>query len=114
MLIQTLRAKIHRAHVTDANLRYEGSIGISSELLAASGIRLYERVQIVNLNNGLRFETYVIEEKPGAVTLNGPAARLGQVGDDVIIIAYALIDPEKDKQITPRIVHVDPANRPKP
>jgi aspartate 1-decarboxylase len=114
MLIHVLRAKIHRARITDANLRYEGSIAIGADLLAASTIHVHERVQVVNLNNGIRFETYVIEGKSGEMTLNGPAARLGLVGDEIIVIAYALIDPEKDKAITPVIVHVDAANHPLP
>lgn len=113
MLIPVLRAKIHRATVTDANLNYEGSIAISPDLLAASGIRPYERVQIVNLNNGERFETYVIEGKPGEMCLNGPAARLGLVGDIVIVLAYAYLDPAKETT-TPKIVHVDSHNRPRP
>ncbi|MEW5702470.1 MAG: aspartate 1-decarboxylase [Candidatus Zixiibacteriota bacterium] len=112
MLIHVLRAKIHRARITAANLQYEGSIAVGTDLLAVSTIHVHERVQVVNLNNGVRFETYVIEGKPGEITLNGPAARLGLVGDEVIIIAYALIDPEKDKAITPRIVQVDAGNHP--
>ncbi len=111
MLIPVLRAKIHRARITDANLNYEGSIAISRDLLTASGIRVYERVQVVNLNNGERFETYVIEGKPGEVCLNGPAARLGLTGDIVIIISYAYADPATES-ITPKIVHVDTNNRP--
>ena len=111
MLIPVLRAKIHRARITDANLNYEGSIAISRDLLAASGIRVYDRVQVVNLNNGERFETYVIEGKAGEVCLNGPAARLGLTGDIVIIIAYAYADPATES-VTPTIVHVDANNRP--
>ena len=111
MLIPTLRAKIHRARVTDANLNYEGSIAISRDLLNASGINVYERVQVVNLNNGERFETYVIEGKPGEMCLNGPAARLGLTGDIVIVLAYAYIDPSKES-VTPKIIHVDSNNRP--
>ncbi|MBI3872201.1 MAG: aspartate 1-decarboxylase [candidate division Zixibacteria bacterium] len=112
MFIQLLRAKIHRARITDANLQYEGSIGIGTDLLAASTIRVHERVQVVNLNNGVRFETYVIEGKPGEITLNGPAARLGQIGDEVIILAYGLIDPGKGESVAPTIVRVDSQNHP--
>ena len=111
MLIPTLRAKIHRATVTDANLNYEGSIAISRDLLKASGINVYERVQVVNLNNGERFETYVIEGKPGEMCLNGPAARLGLTGDIVIVLAYAYIDPATES-IAPKIIKVDANNRP--
>jgi len=113
MLIPTLRAKIHRARITDANLNYEGSIAIGPELLTAAGIRVYERVQVVNLNNGERFETYVIAGKPGEMCLNGPAARLGLTGDIVIVLAYAYIDPSKES-VTPKIVHVDSNNCPLP
>lgn len=114
MLIQVCRAKIHRAHITDANLDYEGSLSIDRRLLSASTIRPHERVQVVNLNNGNRFETYVIEGEDGEVCLNGPAARLGQPGDLVIIIAYAFVDMgESDKQ-APVIVRVDSNNRPLP
>lgn len=113
MLIPVLRAKIHRARITDANLNYEGSIAISRDLLAASGINVYERVQVVNLNNGERFETYVIEGKQGEMCLNGPAARLGLTGDIVIVLAYAYADPATVK-VTPKIVHVDDNNRPLP
>jgi aspartate 1-decarboxylase len=111
MLIPVLRAKIHRVRITDANLNYEGSIAISRDLLTASGIRVYDRVQVVNLNNGERFETYVIEGKPGEVCLNGPAARLGLTGDIVIIISYAYADPATET-VTPKIIHVDANNRP--
>ena len=88
-----LFAKIHRATVTAANVHYVGSITIDSELLAASGIRPYERVQVVDVDNGERLETYVIAGPPGsgAIELNGAAARLVQVGDKVIIMAYAQV-----------------------
>jgi aspartate 1-decarboxylase len=91
-------------------LAYEGSIAISTDLLAVSGIRIHERVQVVNLNNGERFETYVIAGKPGEVCLNGPAARLGVVGDEVIIIAYGFLDTEGAVP-EPTIIHVDAQNR---
>lgn len=112
MLIQLCRAKIHRARVTDANLDYEGSISISPELLVASTMKPYERVQVVNVNNGERFETYVIKGKPGEICLNGPAARLGQKGDLVLIIAYGSVELEKADQHVPRIVKVDSNNKP--
>jgi len=111
VLIQICRAKIHRARVTDANLDYEGSISIAKDLLAASTIKVYERVQVVNLNNGARFETYAIEGKEGEICLNGAAARLGQIGDLVILIAYALVDFEASAEFKPIIVQVDSKNR---
>ncbi|GAB4314356.1 MAG: aspartate 1-decarboxylase [Candidatus Zixiibacteriota bacterium] len=113
MLIQVCRAKIHRVRVTDANLNYEGSVSISSELLAASGIRPYERVQVVNVNNGSRLETYAIEGDTGQVCLNGPAARMGQTGDIIIIIAYGFLNLEEAGSFQPVIVHVDESNRPR-
>ncbi len=113
MLVSVCRAKIHRARVTAAELHYQGSITIDSELLAAAGINRWEEVQIVNLNNGARFTTYVIPGKPGSGTicLNGPAARLGQVGDIIIVIAYGLIDEKESHNFHPRIVFVDEKNK---
>ena len=111
-MIQVCRAKIHRARVTDANLDYEGSISVGRDLLAASTIRLYEKVQVVNLNNGARFETYVIEGEEGEICLNGAAARMGQVGDLVILIAYGQVDLEESGKVKPVIVRVDSHNRP--
>jgi len=112
MLIQVCRAKIHRARITDANLDYEGSITVGRDLLAASTIRVYEKVQVVNLNNGARFETYVIEGDVGEVCLNGPAARLGQKGDLVILIAYGQVDLEESTKVKPIMVAVNAQNRP--
>ncbi len=111
MLIHVCRAKIHRARVTDANLGYEGSISISQDLLDASGIVPFERVQVVNVNNGERFETYVIKGKPGEICLNGPAARLGQIGDLVLIIAYGMVELDEAGKVTPKIIKVDANNR---
>jgi len=112
MLIHVCRAKIHRARVTDANLDYEGSISIGPELLAASTVKPFERVQVVNVNNGERFETYVIKGRSGEICLNGPAARLGQKGDLVLIIAYGLVELEEAGKTAPRIVKVDSNNNP--
>ena len=112
MLIEVYRAKIHRATITGADLNYEGSISICPELLKASGIRIYEKVQVVNLANGARFETYVIEGKPGSVELNGPAARLGERGDMVIIIAYGQIEANEPIP-DPTVVFVDSGNKPR-
>jgi aspartate 1-decarboxylase len=112
VLIEVFRAKIHRCRVTDANLEYEGSISVGKDLLAASTIKVYEKVQVVNLNNGARFETYVIEGNDGEICLNGPAARLGQVGDLVILIAYGQVDVQDANTVEPVIVTVDSQNRP--
>lgn len=113
MLRTMFRAKIHRATVTDANLNYMGSITIDQELLEAAGILPYEQVQVVNLNNGARLETYVIPGPAGRgdVCLNGAAARHAQVGDIVIVMAYALMSDEEARQLKPTVVHVDNHNR---
>ena len=114
MMITVLKSKIHRATVTGADLNYEGSISIDKNLMKAAGIMTYEKVQVVNLNNGARFETYVIEGKAGTgeMMLNGPAARLGQVGDLIIIIAYATIHKEEAETFKPTIIMVDSDNKP--
>lgn len=114
MQVTVFKSKIHRATITGAELDYEGSISIDRDLLDTAGILVYERVQVVNLNNGKRFETYVIEGKRGSgeVMLNGPAARLGLPGDLVIIISYASMTPEEAENLVPRIVLVDSENRP--
>ena len=112
MLRTFLFAKIHRATVSAANVHYVGSITIDSELLAASGIRPYERVQVVDVDNGERLETYVISGQPGsgAIELNGAAARLVHVGDKVIIMAYALVDEPLPDDWTPTVLIMDDAN----
>lgn len=114
MQITVLKSKIHRATVTGADLNYEGSISIDKELLSAASIMTYEKVQVVNLNNGARFETYVIEGEAGTgeVMLNGPAARLGQTGDLIIILSYAEMSADEAARFRPRIIVVDSANRP--
>ena len=114
MNISMMKSKIHRATVTGADLNYEGSISIDPNLLEAAEIIVFEKVQVVNLNNGARLETYVIEGKrdSGEVMLNGPAARLGQPGDLIIIISYADMSPEEAKTHKPKIVMVDGNNRP--
>ncbi|OGC76835.1 MAG: aspartate 1-decarboxylase [candidate division Zixibacteria bacterium RBG_16_50_21] len=113
MLIQICKSKIHRARVTQARLDYEGSLTIDSVLMKKAGVIPFEKVQVVNLNNGERFETYLIEGKAhtGTICLNGPAARLGQVGDEVIIIAYACIEPKEAQKIKPKLVYLDSKNR---
>lgn len=113
MLQEFLYAKIHRATVTDANLDYVGSITIDKELLTASGIKKNQKVDILNINNGERFHTYVIEGKEGSgeICLNGAAARKAQKGDKVIIVAYALLNENELKTFEPKIVHVDSENK---
>ena len=106
MLIQALKSKIHRVKVTEADLNYIGSITIDPELLEASNIIEGEKVQIVNINNGERIETYVIpgERGAGGICLNGPAARRVAVGDIIIIIAYGYMDFEEAKSFEPKLV----------
>ncbi len=111
MQITLLKCKIHRATVTDADLNYEGSISIDPVLIQAAGLRLFERVEVLNINNGQRFTTYVIEGKPGEICLNGAAARLVQRGDLVIILAYATMSEEEADHHVPRLVFVDSANQ---
>jgi aspartate 1-decarboxylase len=114
MLVNLCKSKIHRATVTEAELSYIGSITIDENLLEASGMLPYERVQVLNHNNGERFETYIIVGKRGSGTicLNGPAARCGVVGDTVTIIAYAWIEEAEAAGWKPTIVLVDRQNRP--
>lgn len=109
-----MKSKIHRATVTDANLNYMGSITIDKRLMDLADILPGEKVQIVNNNNGARFETYVIEgeEDSGIVCLNGAAARLCLPSDIIIIISYALMDDEEAKIYKPKVVFVDEKNRP--
>jgi aspartate 1-decarboxylase len=113
MFLQVLKSKIHRATVTEANLNYVGSITIDEELMDAAGLLEGERVQVVNNNNGARLETYVIkgERHGGQICLNGAAARQVQVGDIVIIMAYALMTPEEAKDFKPRSVFPDDHNK---
>ena len=113
MLRTMCKSKIHRATVTDANLHYVGSITVDADLLRLADILPYEQVQVVNINNGERFETYAIAGEPGSGTicLNGAAARLAVPGDLVIIIAYGLVADAELAGWEPRVVHVDGANR---
>jgi len=112
MFLQVFKSKIHRAVVTEANLNYVGSITIDAALMEASGIIEGERVQIVNNNNGERLETYVIRGEPhtGQICLNGAAARTAQIGDVIIIIAYAWLTPEEAKDFKPKTVFPDSNN----
>lgn len=109
MLLNVLKAKIHRARVTEANLNYEGSITIDKNLLEASGIFAHEQVHVVDINNGNRFVTYVIEGMPGsgAMCVNGAAARLVNPGDQIIVIAYCQVTPEEAQKHRPRVVLID-------
>ncbi|HEY9561883.1 MAG TPA: aspartate 1-decarboxylase [Anseongella sp.] len=113
MLIQVFKSKIHRAKVTQAELNYVGSITIDEELMDAANLIANEKVQVVNINNGERFETYVIkgERGSGMVCLNGPAARKVQVGDVVIVISYATMDFEEAKKFKPSVIFPDENNR---
>jgi aspartate 1-decarboxylase len=115
MTITMFKAKLHRLRVTEADLYYEGSITIDNELLETAGILPYEKVQVVNVNNGARLETYTIPDEAGSrtVCLNGPAARLAATGDQVIVIAYADMTPEEADAHRPRVVLVDENNDPK-
>ena len=114
MLYTMFHGKIHRATVTQAELNYMGSITIDEDLMEAAGILPGERVQIVNNNNGARLETYTIcgERGSGVICLNGAAARLVQVGDKVIIIAYCQMTEEEAKNFVPKVVMVDENNKP--
>ena len=113
MLNEFLYAKIHRATVSEANLEYVGSITIDKTLLDASGIKENQKVEILNINNGERFSTYVIDGKAnsGVICLNGAAARKVQIKDKIIIVAYALLNEEEQKTHKPKVVHVDENNK---
>ncbi len=107
-----MKSKIHRARITDANLHYVGSITLDTRLMELADIREWEQVQVVDIDNGARFETYAIPGGPGDVCLNGAAARLVQPGDRVIIITYGDYDEADLEAYEPRVVHVDASNRP--
>jgi aspartate 1-decarboxylase len=110
MFIHVVKSKIHQVKVTEANLHYVGSITIDEDLMDASDILENEKVQIVNINNGERLETYVIKGKKGTgeICLNGPAARKVAVGDIIIIISYAMLDKEEAKNFKPTIIFPNP------
>ena len=113
MIITMLKAKIHRATVTESNLHYVGSITIDRDLMEASGILEYEKVSVVDIDNGSRFDTYVIEGDcgSGVICVNGAAARLVQPGDKVIILAYCQMDSEEAENHSPKIVFVGSGNK---
>jgi len=108
-----LKSKIHRARVTDGNISYEGSITIDKRLMEAADILAYEKVEVLNINNGARFSTYATEgkEDSGEICLNGAAARLVARGDIVIILTYQDVDEEKLRNYQPRLVYVDAENK---
>ena len=112
MLIEVLKSKIHRVTVTDADLNYIGSITLDKKLIEAANLVVGEKVQVVNLNNGERLETYIIEGKSGSgqVTLNGPAARKVQKGDLIIIISYAQMEVEQAKAFKPSLLFPNEKN----
>jgi aspartate 1-decarboxylase len=107
-----LHSKIHRAVITEANINYTGSITIPEDLMEAAGITVYEQVQVANINNGQRFETYVIKGPKGSknICLNGAAARLAQIGDRVIIMTYVDLDPDEILRHRPMIIVLDETN----
>jgi len=112
MMLHMMKSKIHRATITQAELNYAGSITLDTALMEQADILPFEQVQVLNVNTGARFETYAIEGERGSgvVCLNGPAARLGQVGDLVIILTYAWMDAEDAQTHTAKTVHVDANN----
>ncbi|HLR31163.1 MAG TPA: aspartate 1-decarboxylase [Fodinibius sp.] len=115
MKVTMFKSKLHQMKVTEANLHYEGSITIDADLLDEAGILPYEKVQVVNITNGARLETYTIPGEAGSrvCCLNGAAARKTQVGDRIIVIAYAGMTPEEAREFRPRVVIVDEHNNPK-
>ncbi|NLL29048.1 MAG: aspartate 1-decarboxylase [Bacteroidales bacterium] len=113
MMIQVLKSKIHKANVTEANLYYTGSITIDENLMEAANLIEFEKVHVLNINNGERLETYVIkgDRGSGVICLNGPAARKVAPGDQVIIISYCSLDSEEAKTFKPTIIFPDKTNR---
>ena len=112
MLLKVLKSKVHRATVTDKNVHYSGSIGVDADLLDKAGLRPHESVLVANVNNGTRHETYMqaCERGSGRIVLNGAAARLGEVGDLVIIMAFAYVTPEEADALKPGIALVNERN----
>lgn len=112
MLISVMKSKIHRATLTSCNLHYAGSIKVDVELMKEANMQEYEKVQVVNIDNGIRLETYLIAGEKGSrcICLNGAAARLGQPGDKVIIISYSLMTPEELQKHKPQVVLVNSRN----
>ncbi|MCD4779133.1 MAG: aspartate 1-decarboxylase [Candidatus Omnitrophica bacterium] len=113
MMIPMLRTKIAYATITESNLYYEGSISIDRDLMDTVGLIPGQKVEILNINNGQRFETYTIvgERGSGQICLNGPAARLGVIGDQIMILSYVYVDVEEAKSVKQEIVHLDERNK---
>ena len=113
MFIEFCKSKISHATITEANLHYEGSITVDEDLLKAVDIIPGEKVQVLNINNGQRFDTYAIlgESGSGKICLNGPAARLGQLGDQIMIISYALVDKQEASSMKTQVVILDQNNK---
>jgi len=109
-MITMLKSKIHRARITETNINYEGSITIDKKLMGEANILPFEQVQVLNLNNGARFDSYAIEGKKGEICLNGAAARLAIKGDIVIILSYCYVDNGEARNFIPRLVYVDANN----
>lgn len=107
-----MKSKIHRATVTGADLNYIGSITVDRRLMKLADLREHEQVHVLDVDNGARFETYVIEGGPGEIVLNGAAARLVHTGDRVIVISYASYDEAELEDYAPKVVHIDSRNRP--
>ena len=105
-----LKSKIHRAHVTEINIDYEGSITIDKKLMEEADILPYEQVEVLNVNNGNRFSTYAIEGECGEICINGAAARLAVKGDIVLILAYCHVDDDEARSLTPKLVYVNAKN----
>ncbi len=115
MLISKLKSKIHLATVTDCHLNYNGSLGLDEEFIELAGLQEFEKVLVANVSNGKRFETYIIKEERNSrkVTLNGAAARLGEIGDKIIILSFCLIEEKEASEFTPKIIFMDEHNCPK-
>ena len=113
MMVTMLKSKIHRATITDTCLDYAGSLTLDPDLIEAGDMLVNERIQVLNINTGHRFETYIIkgERGSGAVCLNGAAARLGQPGDLIIALTYAAMDLEEARRHRPKVVHVEANNK---
>ena len=105
-----LKSKIHRARVTRATIDYEGSISIDKKLMAEADILPYEKVQVLNINNGARFSTYAIEAESGEIGINGAAARLATEGDIIIILSYRYVEENEIHKFSPKLVYVDAKN----
>ncbi len=113
MKIEVLKSKLHRATVTDSNLNYEGSITIDTELLKKANMHIWEKVDVLNVNNGARFSTYIIPGKSGQICLNGAAARMACKGDKIIIVTYTHIDEKDAENWNPKIILLDEKNKEK-